>query len=174
MTKHGEILMHLHAGATGCWKKQATAPREPHTPQERTKPAAGTEKSKAWGAALLRALPQPFQDLAARWGLAPSPGGRQQQSSPDSALASDWELDKSQNRQASWSSDSSEHRPLQLQLCLSSSSIHDAEMAAAGQLIPSSDHSSRESMKKSRSNFMDEESKAKRHALIGGEMQTID
>lgn len=175
MTKQWQDSPLVHAGGEIHWKRQARATKLLETPQGRSKPAVGRERSKAWGAVLLQALPQPFQNLAARWGFAPS--DRQQSQSlhspsMTSASVSGWEAQMSQQQHGirpGWPSESSGHRPPQLHLCLSSSSIHGPDPKLM-MLKPSYSLSGSLGGKKGRTSSMDQESSAKRSALSGGEV----
>ena len=107
------------AGAPPDWEGQCTASIQPIISQER--PQCGRKKSKAWGAALLRILSQPFQDLVAWWGL---DHNREQyaleRSFPAPALlaAPDSGTPEHQhNRGSGWPATPSKHAQLQLQHC---------------------------------------------------------
>ena len=164
----------MHAGAVCHWKGQNSAAKPPHHLQESLTPLAGRKRLEAWGAALLQSLPQSFQDLAARWGLAPS----EKQDSPSlqsasSSLASvsDVESHMSQQHQhdngQGWPSESYSCSLPRLQLCPSSSAFHRPD---AKQVTSRTLHGASGSLgvKRGRSAARDEQSDKKRRAITEG------
>ena len=162
------------AGAPSDWKGQSTASIQPIISQER--PQRGRKKSKAWGAALLRTLPQPFQDLAAWWSLDPSkkrntPSPESSSLHPSLSPTSGSYMSRNQdNRGPGGPSTSSGHALPQLQRCPSTSSFHrpDTEQNASRHLLVDSAPGSL-SLENARSFFADLQSEAQRPAANEGE-----
>ena len=165
----------MHAGGVFHQSGQETAAALPHHVQKQLTPLAGRKSIKAWGAALLETLPQAFQVLAARWGLATC----EKQDSPSlqspslsSASAPDVESHMSQhqhNMGRGWTSDTSSCRLPQLQLCLTSSFAAHRPDAKP---IPSHRTSGSLAVKRVRSASRDEESHNKRRAITEGDAKT--
>ena len=133
----------------------------------------GRNRSQAWATALLKALPQPFQDLAARWGFAACHKQHSPSLSPVSGSGRDSDI--SYYHQVSfsdWASRSSGQRApeLQLNLDLSSSSFHNMDKGSSRQMATKPIHRAAGSSgaKKGRSESMDVQSDAKRSAFSGG------
>lgn len=164
----------MHAGGRKHWKGQATAARKSETAKKRSKPVPGRKRSQAWATALLKALPQPFQDLAARWGFAACHKQHSPSLSPVSGSGLDTDI--SHYHQVSfpdWASRSSGQRApeLHLNLDLSSSSFHNMDKGSSRQMATNPIHRAAggSGAKKDRSESMDVQSDAKRSAFSGGE-----
>ena len=168
------VSRNVHAGGRKHWKGQATAARKSETAKKRSKPVPGRNRSQAWATALLKALPQPFQDLAARWGFAACHKQHSPSLSPVSGSGRDTDI--SHYHQVSfpdWASRSSGQRApeLRLNLDLSSSSFHNMDKGSSRQMATKPIHRAAggSGAKKGRSGSMDVQSDAKRSAFSGGE-----
>ena len=160
----------MHAEGVPHWTSHKTASSlRSWTSPEGLTPVTGS-KLKAWGVAVLHTLPRAFQDLAARWGLAP----RKEQYSPSlhssplsSVSVSDLESHMAEHQQDARpgrSSESADHGWPQLQLSLSSLSPRKS-VAKHIPSRPSCSPSSKAGVKRVRCPSMDQQSVEKHRAL---------
>ena len=124
-----------HAGSQNRSKRRATSLQKAENPRICLECKHSPQEAGAWGASLLKLLPQPFKDLAVRWGFAPSV--KQLSASTDFCASSPSASGASRRQQASpteWTHESPAQRPLELQLCLSltSSSVGTAGQKQSG------------------------------------------
>ena len=120
-----------HAGSQNRSKRQATTLQKAERPQRCLKAKHSPLKAEPWGASLLKVLPQPFKDLAVRWGFAPS--DKQQlaaASLPASPLSASVASTPQQGSPTEWTYESPAQKPLELQLCLS---LTSSSVGVAGQ-----------------------------------------
>ena len=124
-------LLSRHAGLQNRSKRQATTLQKAESSKGCLKPKQSPLKAEPWGASLLKVLPQPFKDLAVRWGFAPS--DKQQlaaTSLPASPLPASLASRRQQDSPTEWTHESPAQKPLELQLCLS---LTSSSVGAAGQ-----------------------------------------
>ena len=131
------ILLSGHAGSQNWSKRQATSSQKAGSPKSCLKAKHSPLKAEPWGASLLKVLPQPFRDLAVRWGFALS--DKQQvaaaSSLPASPLSASVASQRQQGSPTEWSHGSPAQKPLELQLCLS---LTSSSVGATGQTLSAS------------------------------------
>ena len=129
-------LLSGHAGSQNRSKRQATSSQKAGSPKSYLKAKHSPLKAEPWGASLLKVLPQPFKDLAVRWGFAPSDKLQVAAASlPANRLSASEASRRQQGSPTEWSHESPAQKPLELQLCLSLSS---SSVGASGQTLSAS------------------------------------
>jgi hypothetical protein len=164
------VPKYMHAGSRKHWKGRTTAARKSGTAKKRSKPAPDRNSSQAWATALLKALPKPFQNLAARWGFIACD---KQHSPPLSPVSGSWQdTNMSHHYQAGfpdWAYRSSDERVPELQLHLDLSSLSTDKSRSKQLAIRPMYRTTGSSLaKKGRSDSMDLQSNARRSASTGG------
>ena len=124
-------LLSGHAGLQNRSKRQATSGQKAGSPKSCLKAKHSPLKAEPWGASLLKVLPQPFKDLAVRWGFAQSDKKQSTATSlPASLLSVSLASRRQQGSPTEWTHDSPAQKPLELQLCLS---LTSSSVGGAGQ-----------------------------------------
>ena len=160
-------LLSGHAGSQNRSKRQATSSQKAGSPKSCLKAKHSPLKAEPWGASLLKVLPQPFKDLAVRWGFAPS--NKQQvaaASLPASPLSASVVSRRQRASPTEWTHESPAQRPLELQLCLSLSS---SSVGATGQTLSASSSCSLQAANMGSCGVSDKESFSRLPAQTAGD-----